>query len=512
MSFFRSFGRRGRVREAVRELETSRLRARTILDKVAVDDRPAVVVEGLKALLFDDRDDRARELAEASSDLANAEAQAAVSEALERLGLLSAAIVAAERVVGLAPENGVHVATLGRLLVDDGRAAQALELFEVASLDSAEIELERGRALFATGKTREGLALVDACIPKMELLLRSSFRETSGAFLSAYERAQAIRDGMRRELHGAESVIDPHVAERRLVGSSGHNYRLLAERAMTTSTYEPIELRLIHPEEELAKLPALRDCTSPVLHARRGSAEHRLGQFDRARRSFEAALEIAPGHFPAMRGMAGLLDEREFGLFRAVAKLPRFDVPRDIDRIVPDFHALTERERSVVLLSLEPLRVLVPALIESRAAIRILPVDVRTVDLPEWASARGERFDDARSMDALGGVADSHAMLAASRIEDLLDIVSPHAFVFAHELAHLAFYVMEDDGPIIELYERALDNPHTVIGYQLENEHEFFAVAYEHYLRATWGSLPQREDDDIGLFRDVTAFFDGLSR
>ena len=37
-------------------------------------------------------------------------------------------------------------------------------------------------------------------------------------------------------------------------------------------------------------------------------------------------------------------------------------------------------------------------------------------------------------------------------------------------------------------------------------------AVYEHYLRATWGSLPQREDDDIGLFRDVTAFFDGLSR
>jgi hypothetical protein len=170
--------------------------------------------------------------------------------------------------------------------------------------------------------------------------------------------------------------------------------------------------------------------------------------------------------------------------FSQVRSLPSASDAPGLEEVVPDWPALSELERRVVWASAEPLAAALPGLAAAGTTIRILPVDVRATDLAELAEAAGARFaDDHRSMDAIAGVATR--AIAIAKIENLLDVVSDGAWTFAHELAHLVFFSVDDSvrDRVHELYEAALETGYAVSEYQTSNPDELFAVAYADYLR-----------------------------
>lgn len=161
------------------------------------------------------------------------------------------------------------------------------------------------------------------------------------------------------------------------------------------------------------------------------------------------------------RGLAAVHDFQELVLFARVARLEPLPCPPGLADIVPDFRALTDREQSIAIASIYPLRGSLTLLRELGARIHLLPIDVRTVDLPEWHADSGQRLEnDLRALDALGGAASRDHCLAAARAEELWDIASPGGFTFGHEFAHLALFAMREPGPVVQLYERALEVPY----------------------------------------------------
>ncbi len=172
--------------------------------------------------------------------------------------------------------------------------------------------------------------------------------------------------------------------------------------------------------------------------------------------------------------------------------------------------ALTDAERRVVWLSVQPFARRLADLAERHVAIRILPIDVRATDVGLFEDAAGERADDHRSYDAISGVATHGGAIA--KIEELLD-VGEHGLTFAHELAHLVFFHLaeREAEPLLHLYERAIELGYANTEYALSNPDEFFAVSYADYLRHRHELPGVPLDDDDGIQHDLRVYFDQLA-
>jgi tetratricopeptide (TPR) repeat protein len=515
---FGSWGQAGRRKKAAAQLE-AKLRvggdARTLLGAVSEPDRAEVVALAIASLLFDDARDRAAELARAALDLnvRDDDARRAIAAALHGVGEHRAAIAVCERALDDDPEDERWILQLTDLLIADGRAQEALELLDEAAIDTTAAGLCRAQALTALERPAEALELADRVCEAAVLRMKKSFDAGEWELAKAqYTHASELRASLQAELHGAETIALADARRGHLDGRSGVNYRLLAESLMTAERSAPAHCYLQTPDETRKRSElAPKEAVSLAL---RGSAELRLGKVDDARRSFEAACEADKRHFAGLRGLAAVRDFDEHALWSRAMDLPALELAPDAQRVIVDHAALTERELRVVAASVAPLSRLLPPLVAAGAVMRLLPIDVRTVDLPEWRTATGARFaDDHRAMDTLGGVADSEAQLAAARIEELLDVVSEHGFTFAHELAHLVFFHVTGKlrDRVLALYERALAAPHVAGEYQLSNEHEFFAISYQDYVRMRYGMPAYRMPDDEGVLTDTFALFDSLS-
>jgi hypothetical protein len=160
---------------------------------------------------------------------------------------------------------------------------------------------------------------------------------------------------------------------------------------------------------------------------------------------------------------------------------------------------------------MQPLRGALPALAQAGARIRVLPIDVRPTDLDELRAIAGNRSDDHRAPEALGGL--STSKLAVAKIEGLLDVETPDGWTFAHEFAHLAHSHLPKAAltQLAALYARAREVGWASDEYQLENDAEFLAVAYTDFLRQRHGLTEYKEPDEVGLHHDVMAFFAGLA-
>jgi hypothetical protein len=192
--------------------------------------------------------------------------------------------------------------------------------------------------------------------------------------------------------------------------------------------------------------------------------------------------------------------------------LPAFPEPEGLGAIVPDLAALTPLERRVVCASAAPLAGALPAVATVGAHIRLLPIGVRPTDVPELSLASRGRTDDHRSYDAIGGLAAPR--LAVARIDELLDVVTDHGLVFAHELAHLAFFHLAGElrAQVEALYQEATGLGWVAEAYALKNPDEFFAVSYTDWLRARFGLPLRREPDDAGIFDGLADVFKALAR
>jgi hypothetical protein len=272
-----------------------------------------------------------------------------------------------------------------------------------------------------------------------------------------------------------------------------------------------LELQDPDATEARAKGEGLNRASSLVLL---GSAQLRRGDLAGARRSFDAARDLDEQCFAAFFGIGAVLDHEKHDLHRRARRIEvRGAPPPELERVVPDWPALTEVERHVVWASAQPFAAELPALAERGVTMRILPIDVRATDVGLFEHAAGRRAaDDHRSYDAIGGVATARGGIA--KIEELLDVVGDHAWTFAHELAHLVYFHIDDSTAerFIELYERAVEVGYANTDYALKNDHELFAVSYTDFLRERYRLPGVPINDDAGVRVALMAFFADVTR
>ena len=98
---------------------------------------------------------------------------------------------------------------------------------------------------------------------------------------------------------------------------------------------------------------------------------------------------------------------------------------------------------------------------------------------------------------------------AIAKIEELLDIYGDHPWVFAHELAHLVYFHLDDDkaAPFVALFERAKKVGYANTQYALKNDDELFAVSYTEFLARRHGSRKEPIEDDAGIQQALGAYF-----
>ncbi|MBI3185024.1 MAG: tetratricopeptide repeat protein [Myxococcales bacterium] len=331
----------------------------------------------------------------------------------------------------------------------------------------------------------------------------------------AWDRDEAtevgqLHDELVARLEGEEAVVHDHAQRGRLIAHAV-NFKLLAGKLTAESPRIAPTLRLGSIEETKAlgeKLLAEGKTAEGLCQL--ATAELRRERLSSAISLFEQAREASPSHFGAAFGYGAALATEHENHFGLVARLPASDAPEALQRIVPDWPALTRAEGRVVCASALPLERFFLALAERGAVMRILPMDVRPVDLPELQELAGERADDDhRSFAALHGLASDR--IAVASIGELLD-VTPEGWTFAHELAHLAHGSMPDSVAegITALFQRAKKHRWIWRQYQLRNENEFFAVAYTDFLLLKYGFELGREKDDEGEMQRVFDFIAGL--
>ena len=325
--------------------------------------------------------------------------------------------------------------------------------------------------------------------------------------------ADRLRKDVYAEIHGREATIELAAASGRLNARAGVNYRLLGARLASTSGRVAEVLELQDPDTTEARGRACGGSNAQGL-ALVGSAQLRRGDLAAARKTFDQACESDGRCAAAFLGIGAVLDHDKYELHRRAERLRVAPAATsEITALVPDWRALTELERRVVSASIEPFSSVLPVLAERGVTIRVLPIDVRATDIGLFEHVAGKRAkDDHRSYDALGGVATMRGAIA--KVEGLLDIASDHPWTFAHELAHLVYFHLDDAraAPFAAIYENARRVGYATTTYALKNEDEMFAVSYTEFLTRRHGGTREAIHDDAGVQAALMSYFGELCR
>ncbi len=416
-----------------------------------------------------------------------------------------AGVGAARALLAREPHRDALRARVAEALVEGGRPDEALELLERGGLLAPELRLARASVLAAIDRDRDALAILDEL--SAELAMRF---DADGVALR--ERAATIADGIHTRVLGAESRVILAGRRGALDPSAGENFRLLGAALMARSGRIASTLRLQAVEEDDARAKRLTAAGHPSGPAFASLCRLREGRTDVAVRLAQEAFEAHRGHFPLALVLGAARVQASHRAWRAAESLPDAPLPEGLEVVVPDLPALTEVERRVVAASAAPLRAVIPLLAERGVTLRILPLDVRPTDLPELAHHEHAHAEDGRAVRAIGGLA-THT-LAASRIEDLLDTVSPEGWVFAHELAHLALFHLPErwQARVAALRERAEGTPWSVTEYARSNDDELFAVSYVGWLQRLHERPHAPVPDADGVLDEIHALFSDLAR
>ena len=428
-------------------------------------------------------------------------------------GRTGQAIEAYQKLTQLDPDNESVLLELVFLLLENDRAEEAVEAYkklrEPISLDHG---LRLGTLLYGAGQLEPAIEVLGALRKQSDRALRqATLVDNFEALKELFEEAGQLHDEAYAEVHGREATIKVHAENAELDASAGVNYQLLGESLMVETPRLARSLRLTTPEQEqqLAEELLEEGATSHGLTLR-GSSYLRMGDAARALEDFERACEADGKNFAAFLGMGAAMEAEKLESHRRVLGLPEYAPIDQLDIVVPDDPVLTKAEACVVRASAFPLRACLGALVEAEVTIRLLPIDVRPTDLPEFAGDSG-RTDDHRTVEAIGGLAAEH--LAVARVVDLINIENENGWTFAHELAHLAFFYMPEElqGIFDALHGDALDVGYVVDTYASQNLDEFFAGTYVDYIRHRYDCRHQKELDDEGVLQDVFAVFDEIS-
>ncbi|MDP1824020.1 MAG: hypothetical protein Q8L48_12285 [Archangium sp.] len=380
--------------------------------------------------------------------------------------------------------------------------------------------LQISSTLLARGEREPALALLEraALSSRTWPLLRAGIEASCEA--KSWERAWHLIEaglgalkGQRGTpehgfLLGAHALVLSHLESAEAVTAdlmmrgeipfSGRNHLLLARALMRDSPRLASRLTLVSAPQEMREGDQRleldrKDATGLLLV---GSAKLRLGELNEAADVFTRGRDVAPRHFGLVAGLgAAIALDQERALAR-VRALPDIGVVKGLEALLPDLEQLTTLEVRVAQASVKPLARWLPALADSR--LRILPLDVRVTDLPDFEELRGRvEKRDLRSWDALGGLAGDG--LACVRVEELFD-TSELAWTLAHEFAHLVHQVLPEhlQQAIHAAWRKAKASEFAFDQYQLSNEHEFFAVTYTRWLCRRYGLAPTLEADTEG--------------
>ncbi|MCO4774270.1 MAG: hypothetical protein KDA24_29860 [Deltaproteobacteria bacterium] len=409
------------------------------------------------------------------------------------------------------PRNPEPRARLARLLGDLDRATEALALLQAAPAEDALLDLERCAVLIDLGRGDEALPELEEMVPQLEGALRGAFDDNYRILRERLMRANALLDDVHVTREGGQARVLSAASRGQIDRHAAINYTLIGQGLMARSGAQPVSLR-VQPLDEDGTALALDNARGDLIaRTRHGLSELRLGHPSRAKLLFSRAHEADASYFPAALGLGAAMRMEETHAIRRIDDLPALHSITGLERLLPDWAALTELERRVVHASALPLRCALPALSKARAQLIVLPLDVRPSDRRELSEVGESDEPHAVATDALAGFAMPH--LAVVRLEDLLDTTSPNmSWVFAHELAHMAMWRLPErtQQSIERLHQRALDNPWAVGGYQQKNPQEFFAVGYEGWLRTKYRRHGAPVRDEAGIVDELFALFDRI--
>ena len=510
------FGRKAKVRKAVDKAlaavrSDSDLADHTPIEALAADLQPSAYFTLAHALVDDERWLAAKHAVERALVLApdEEELHALAATIAHELGDVAAAVAAQRRVVAAAPDDVPGVLALSELLIKTEQLDEAIALLRgMAHEQDRELDARLAEALFLRGENAEAFAILERVCAQYHAQLREpwSVPDRQGLIARA-QHAQRLRDDVYAEMHGREATIELHAAAGRLDARAGVNYRLLGARLASQSG-------------RVAKVLELEDCDTMDARGRAlghtagglvlvGCAQLRRGDVGAARKSFDRACELDGTCAAAFLGIGATLDHDKYDLHRRAERLgivPR--VPDELVAVVPDWPAMTDRERRVVWASAAPFQRMLPTLAARNVTMRVLPIDVRATDIGLFEQAAGKRAGyDQRSYDALGGVATMRGAIA--KIEGLLDIASDHAWTFAHELAHLVYFHLDDAraAPFMPIFEKARRVGYATSSYALQNDDEMFAVSYTEFLRSRHVPRTDAIVDDAGVQAALMGYF-----
>ncbi len=403
---------------------------------------------------------------------------------------------------------------LADILTATGRAAEVAELL-AGYRDDPMVDLRLARAAFALGKREEAIPILERSEEYLHGQMNATFfRNDHQEISTLWNEVRSLLQEVSAEEYGREMTIVRDAFSGRLDGRAGANYTLLGMSLMPKAARRARSLDLRTPREDLAEAAErlARDARDSGALTLRGCAELRLERLDDAHRSFDAACEADGKNFAAFLGLGAVLDAERERFFARARALPDVEAPPGLGEIVSAYEALTPIEQRVVRAMTWPLRGAFRALREAKARMRILPIDVRSIDLPEFAGLEDVRFEDHRTFDALTGLA-SEKGIALSKIETLLEVETQNGSVFAHELAHLVHYFLPEETRkrIEDLYVRSASSPHVLAGYASSNVFEFFACTYVDYVQAHYRLRTWKELDEEGVLASIFAFFDELA-
>ncbi len=314
------------------------------------------------------------------------------------------------------------------------------------------------------------------------------------------------------QLDSAEAVTVDLMMRGELDAFSGRNHQLLAKALMKRGPVAT-RLELVSAGDELREGEALLrdDRTSAVGLLRVGSAQLRMGELEVARDAFERGRGVAPRHFGLVAGLGAVRELSVERALRHVQALPTLQAPPAFERVIVDAASFTALERKVALASVAPLAKWLPSLVEHGARLRVVPLDVRVTDLPDFEALRGRvETRDRRSWDGIGGLAGDG--LACVRVESLFEL-GELSWALAHELAHLVHEVLPEAmrERVHSAWRRAVKYEYAFDQYQLSNEFEFFAVGYTRWLTRRYGLPLSFEPDAEGHLARALSVIDEVT-
>ncbi len=353
-----------------------------------------------------------------------------------------------------------RVLELARTLLERGQKEPALALLERAGQSTRDWEIIRAgiEACTEAKQWERAWHLVEAGLgtikqrrgtPEHEFLLR----------------AHRLALG---ELEGEEAVTIDLLMRGELDLFSSNNHVVLARALMSSGPALASRLSLVSAPQELreGEERIRNDRKNAIGLMQVGSARLRLGELEEAAEAFTGGRDVAPRHFALVAGLGAARALISQGAIARVRSLPDIGVIERLGSLLPELEQLTMLELRVVQASVRPLAQWLPR-VDGR--LRIVPLDVRVTDLPEFKDV------DPGALHGLAGDG-----LGCVRVETLFDTTT---WPLAHELAHLVFPVLP---------EKLRAQLQQAAGARDVNE--FFALTYARWLGHRYGFDPSADD------------------